>query len=235
MATGKLVETLVASETRAQRGLDAAVRGTNPQLAALNLRQLFYTQVHLGLISWRRRDVDVLMRLSAALSTAEQAASVLPPLGLTLAEHTFPLSVACGVASLLASQTFLVAHAPTLRSSCADDGNLGPEAALALVVAGQEAGEFLSSVLAVTPFTAEQSLWRKSLVAYAAVLRGDEDTAVPEAELLYSLRGKDPYFIGGRGMYGGGPDNDMVVDLWLGAALNHVQYQGPSSHRWVGA
>jgi hypothetical protein len=55
---------------------------------------------------------------------------------------------------------------------------------------------------------------------------------ISTAETLYLKKAKDSYFSNGESSFGGGPDNEYVVDFRLSAIMKKVNYSGDSIHRW---
>lgn len=55
---------------------------------------------------------------------------------------------------------------------------------------------------------------------------------ISTAESLYSKRTKDSYFSEGESTFGGGPDNEYVVDFRLSAIMKKINYSRNSIHRW---
>ena len=233
MGRERVVEVIESSLARASRGLEVAIQQGNSQLAALNLRQLFYKRVHLALIDWRLRRPSAHSHFKEALAVANRADSILA-CNSPGALGSYPLPLACGIACLLNAAEFNASHALALANMLGA-GSESPEAALALVLTGQEPIPLLARVLESHSFPAEQQLWQESLQSYAALLAEASGASLEAAEKLYLLRKGDRYFANGLGIYGGGPDNEHVVDFWLGVVLHRLSYHGPSPHAWVGA
>ncbi len=229
MESRRIIEVLQGSQLRAQRGLVVAMETSNAQLARLNLGQLFRAHAKQGLVEWRAGTGTPSASLLSAVTTAEQARKILPSLGEEVSEDTFPLAEACGLAALVlpTSPLLQLIARGTPRSA---------QGLLALTVAGEVHPTDFASFVSAHPFPKGQALWRETLQTYADLLLGSAPAPlVSRAELLFTQRAIDPYFSGGDGMYGGGPDNAFVTDFWLASIICRTGYTGSSLHRWVGA
>ena len=228
MEAQRVIDVLTASITRAERGLSVALDTQNGELAALNFRRLFHLHAQHGLVEWRMHSGRPGERLLTAVSVAEQAIELLPNLGLSPTD-AFPLAPASGIATLVSPSSPLLGVLVQMDASDA-------EANLAFAVSGATEPSTFLGAIQLQKFPAQQALWHSTLQTYGELLSGGDPAAlVPRAEAQFSSRAKDSYFSGGEAIYGGGPDNQLVLDFWLATILRRIGYSGPSPHIWVGA
>jgi hypothetical protein len=110
------------------------------------------------------------------------------------------------------------------------------EASLVLALAEPAQAAEMLKTLSMLPAQQRDTLAQESHELYLSLLNPKAavsfDTNLRRAEVLFHQRRNDPYFAGGVQYYGGGSDNENVVDFMLAAVLKRVARSSASIHAW---
>ena len=199
---------------------------------AFSSRQLFKSQLILGLVAWRNGEnpcPQMEKAVDRALTSIAELSKLNPQ---AVLEVDFLLENLKTVAFLVDKSPTIeinwhLIEAPDRRLDCmlasALHTNILPDAQI-----DTETSKLLKSK--------KTTLAAKTYQAYFDLLRADKSdniaSKVKEAEALYLDRASDSFYSGGEKAEGGGLDNGSVVDYRLASILKKINYPGSSVHRW---
>ena len=214
---------------RAQSGFAIASTNKNAQLAALNLRQAFRHRLMLGLLTWRQGS-NPTSYLASAVQQLNEAHLVVQQWD---ARFDVGASLPMATSALI---SVLVAKEPTKATS--HSNGLAADVRLDLLLAGGNPDQLLANgALGDLRRSKRTHLAADTYENYLRILasKGEPErleTACRLGEKLFSARSNDPFFSGGHQIEGGGPNNELIVDYRLAAALKLAQATVPSVHAW---
>lgn len=223
---------------------DSARQRTKYDLLAFNLSSAMSASLMTGLLQWRHRQGSPRVALQRVCEMARLGSAWLLELDGSRPSWTAIDPFLAGYCAILVDESVEVPCREVLVSwksipverigLCLDAGILSK---LELNAAPAEWLDVLSRV----DQPRRLRLLRDTYSAYSDMAAqpepGERVTAALRALDLFPKRGSDPYFSGGRGTDGGGPDNPHVVDYRWAAivkARGMVDDQlAESSHRWI--
>lgn len=214
------------SASRAEKGIEVARSSSNPQLLALNVRQLFKNRLISGLIQWRLGR-NPIAQLAAAIDVVEANRSEL-----NSPAYAIPFARAALVAFLIGREF----KQPVREDSeFSDEDKLDFELARATPISGISA----SADRAINKLNHRDrtKLVAESYRVYFEIATNSTGDSIPtivqRAESNYERRARDEYFQGGDQIEGGGRDNGLVVDFRLAVALLKAGIPARSIHAWT--
>ncbi|NWB95771.1 hypothetical protein HX882_07720 [Pseudomonas gingeri] len=211
-----------------------AQQSGNYQMLAFTSRQLFKSQLILGLMVWRHGE-NPRPYLEKAVDRALTSIAAMTALNAqTVPERDFLVENLKTIAFLVDKPMAVEADYQLIEA---------PDRRLDCLLASEINTDKKSN--SYTLIDAEISKLRKKTTAqlaaetyqtYFELLHESNakniDKKVKEVEKLYLRQASDSFYSGGEKTEGGSLDNGSVVDYRLAAILKKINYHGSSIHRW---
>ena len=212
----------------------------NTHVAFGNLARTTDTTFELALLRWRRGESPV-GDMGAVVEWAERMIAAVgdwQPEEHTVVGYIYALDIA-RYASFLLGRDLTI---PTVISDLvgrhrSENADVALSYHILDAIDGRPWREDLEPLLSRLAAKKRQALAVETYQTYIAILntpQGDKsvEDLVRRAEENYTRRARDPFFSGGPGYMGGGPDNAYMVDFVLAAILKKIGWDGETIHRW---
>ena len=212
----------------------------NIHVAFGNMARSTITTFELALIRWRKGDSPV-SDLNAVVDWAERmiaAVSKWSPEEHTLVGYGLTWDIAQYAGILLDRELFVPsAIMDVVRPGRSENADVALGYELLDALHGVPLRQPVEELLARLAIKKRQALAVDTYQTYFAIIGGGEhgteiDVLVRRAETNYARRARDPFYTGGLGFDGGGPDNPYVVDFVLAAILKKIRWGGETIHKW---
>lgn len=213
-----------------RKAAQAARDSSNYQLAALNIHQTFKDYLMAGLIQWRTGSESPAAFIGDAVHAVTDGLWVLSSFGNPFAGSEIPVEQASICAFLIGLEgpvcSGMVLNSDRRLDSIIADALLDKWEQPAWDSAMAELRAIKGSRLAVETYAAYHNL------LFSRPKDASREDWVRSCEVLFKRRAKDGFYGGGDQTYGGGPDNNFIVDYRLAAILKKIGYDGESLHLW---